>query len=104
MLLVVFQQFRTVTGHIHLTSEDGLEGFQTFFLAAFVDAPNIVVEFLDTEHVAMIGYRHASHAVAYSLVNQSLDARLAVQDRVVCMYVQMYEIFHKMCCFLVFEV
>ena len=95
MLLVVFQQLRTIARHVHLTTKDGLEGLQTVFLAAFVDAADIVVKLLDAEHVAMIGYRHASHAVAYGLVNQAFDARLTVQDRVVCMYMQMYEIFHK---------
>jgi hypothetical protein len=36
------------------------------------------MEFLDAEHVAMIGNGHASHTIAYGFVNQPLDAGLTV--------------------------
>ena len=51
----------------------------------------------------MVGYRHAAHAVAYGLVNQTLDARLSVEYRVVCVYMKMYEIFHCVLLIIVFE-
>ena len=53
------------------------------------------MKFFDTEHVAVVGDSHAAHAVADGLVYKPFDARLAVQDRVVGMYVKMYEIFHS---------
>jgi hypothetical protein len=61
------------------------------------------VKFLDAKHIAMIGNGHALHAVADGLVNQPLNTRLTVQDGVICMYMQVYEIFHKMCSFFAFE-
>jgi hypothetical protein len=42
----------------------------------------------------MVGDSHASHAVGNSLVHQALDARLTVQDGVISMYMEMYEILH----------
>jgi hypothetical protein len=54
------------------------------------------VKFLDAEHVTMVGNGHAAHTVGYSLVNQPFNARLTVQNRVICMYVKMYKVFHKM--------
>ena len=90
------------TGHIHLTAEDRLERFQAFFLALLVHADADVMEFLNAEHVAVIRDGHALHAVGNGFVHKFLDARLSVENRVVGMYVQMYEIFHLLCCFFSF--
>ena len=72
---------------IHLAAEDGDKGVQPFLLATFVDAAYIVVKLLDAEHVTMVSDGHTPHTIGNSLVYQSLDARLAVQDRVICVYV-----------------
>ena len=82
-------------GHIHLAAEDGLEGFLARLLALFVDADTVVVELLDAEHVAVVGDSHAPHAVGNGLVDEFRNLGLAVQDGIVCMYVQMNEIFHN---------
>jgi hypothetical protein len=37
------------------------------------------VKLLDAEHVAMVGHRHALHAVAYGFIYQTLDAGLTIQ-------------------------
>ena len=81
------QRLRTMARDIHLTAEDGLEGFKSLLLASFIDATNIVVELLDAEHVTMVSDGHTLHTIGNSLVNQSLDARLAIQYRIICMYV-----------------
>ena len=50
----------------------------------------------------MVGYRHALHPVGNSLVNEFSDRRLPVENRIICVNVQMYEIFHF--CFFYFPV
>ena len=90
----ILQVHVATTGHIHLTAEDGLEGFEALFLALFVHAVADVVKFLNAKHIAVIGDGHAFHAVADSFIYKLLDTRLSVENRVVGMYMQMYEIFH----------
>ena len=84
----------TVLCHIHLTAEDGLEGFQSFLLAFLVHSVHIVVKLLYAIHVAVVGDGHAALAVGYSLVNQTLNLRLAVKNRIISMNVQVYKVFH----------
>ena len=95
VLLAVLLLLQSMAGDIHLTTEDGLEGFQALFLATFIDATHIVMKFFDTKHVAMVGDGHAAHAIAHGLVYQFLDARLTIKYRVICMYMKMYKIFHN---------
>jgi hypothetical protein len=42
----------------------------------------------------MVGNGHAALTVGYSLVNQTLNLRLAVKNRIVGVNVQVYEVFH----------
>ena len=79
---------------IHLAAQDGLERLLTFRLPLFVYTLAIIIEFLYSEHVAMVCYRHALHPVSHSLVYEALDAGLSVENRIISMNVQMYEIFH----------
>ena len=79
VFLGLFQAFVTATGHIHLTTEDRLEGFETVFLAFLVQVETSVMKFFNTEHVAVIGDRHASHAVLNSLGYKLLDTRLSIK-------------------------
>ena len=94
VLLAAAKRLRAVARHIHLAAEDGLEGLQSFLLAAFVHVVHNVVELLDAEHVSVVGDGHAAHAVADGFVHEVLDFRLSVEYRIVRMYVQMNEIFH----------
>ena len=103
VLLGLLQVHVAPSGHIHLTSEDGLERLQSLFLASLVDTIAYIMEFLDAEHIAMVSDGHAFHAVGNSLVNQFLDTRLTVKNRIIGMYVQMYEIFHCFSVSFVFE-
>ena len=96
MLLIALQRLRTITRDIHLTAKDRFERFQPLLFATLVDAAHIVMEFLDAEHVSMVGNGHASHTIADGFVHQSFDTGLSIKYRVIGMYVQMYEIFHKM--------
>jgi hypothetical protein len=61
------------------------------------------MELLNAEHVTMVSDGHALHSVGNSLVNQFLDARLSVKYRIIGMYMQMYEIFHRFSVSFVFE-
>ena len=47
---------------------------------------DVVGEFFDAEHVAMVGHRDASHTVLHSLVHQAADTGLAIQQRILSMY------------------
>ena len=87
VFLAVLLLLRSVLGNIHLATENGLEGFQAFALALFVDADAIIMKLLDAKHVAMIGNGHASHAVTDGFINQSRYLRLSVEDGVISMYV-----------------
>ena len=80
VFLCLTQTLVTTTGHIHLTTEDGLERFKTLFRTFFIHANTNVVKFFDTEHVAVIRYRHASHAVLNSLIHKPLNTRLSIEN------------------------
>ena len=56
---------------------------------------NIVGEFLDTEHIAMIGNGNTFHTILHRLVYQTAHTGLAVKERILGMYVQMNKILHK---------
>ena len=77
----------TAASHIHLTAENWLEGLLAVGLQLLVNRVGIVEKFLDAKHVSMIGDGQAAHPVGYSLVNESLHGRLAVQNRIISMYV-----------------
>ena len=74
------QTLIAATGHIHLTTENGFERFEAFFLSVLVHAIANVVKFFNTEHVAMIGNGHASHAILNGLIYKPLDTRLSIED------------------------
>ena len=90
----VFLFLGSMLGHIHLAAEDRLEGLFSFFLEFLVDTVAIVEKLFDAKHVAMVGDSHSPHAVGNSLVDKSFDARLSVENRIICMYVKMNEILH----------
>ena len=71
--------------HIHLATDDGLEGFESLLLAVFVDLSAIVNQLLDAEHHTMIGYCHTLHAILDGLVHQTWNLGLAVEDGILCM-------------------
>ena len=84
------------SGHIHLAAEDGLEGFLPLRLALFVHPVDIVEELLHAEHVAMIRDGHTLHAVGNGFIHQTGDGSLTVQQRILGVHVQMYEIDHNL--------
>ena len=81
-------------GHIHFTTEDGLERLLPSFLQLFILLVYVVKVLLHAHHVAMVGNGHAAHTVLDSLLHQLGDAGLTVKQRVLCMYVKMYEVLH----------
>ena len=90
------------TGYIHLTAKDRFERLQSVLLALLVYPVADVMKFLNAEHVTMICDSHPLHTVGNGLIHKFLDARLPIKDRIICMYVQMYEIFHLLCCIFCF--
>ena len=80
--------------HIHLAAYDRLERFESLLLAVFINLAAIVGEFLDAEHHTVVGYRHTLHAVLDGLIYQMRYLRLAVEDGVLGVYMQMNKIFH----------
>ena len=67
--LVYLARFITVSGHVHLASEDGFERFLPFFLEFSVHLVASIEELLNAEHITMIGNGHATHAVGDRLVD-----------------------------------
>ena len=57
-----------------------------------LDLFDVVIELLDAEHVAVIGYGYARLSVPHGLVHQFLNTGLTVENRVLRMHVQMHEI------------
>ena len=62
-----------MTRHIHFATENGHKRWLPLLLASLVDASDIVMKFLDTKHVAMIGNRHTPHAIPDGFVYQPFD-------------------------------
>ena len=89
---VVFLQFQTAPCTINLTTKDGHEHLLRTF--PFIYFGNIVEEFFNAEHIAVVGNRHASHTVANRLIDQFRDVCLAIQDAVLGVDVQVNEVFH----------
>ena len=92
--LVALESLLTVARHIHLTAEDGLERGLALVLELAVDGLAVVEELLDAEHIAVVGDGHAAHTVGHSLVYEPLHGRLSVENGVVCVNVEVDEIFH----------
>jgi hypothetical protein len=80
-------------GTINLTAKDGLELF--LLRLTLVNIVAVVEELLDAKHVAMVGHSHAAHSVTDGLIDQFRNGSLSIKDTVLCVYVQMYEIFHS---------
>ena len=95
VFLAFFQHHVASACHIHLATKNGLKRFKSVFFTLFVHTVAYVVKFLNAEHVAVVGNGHTLHAIADSFVYKLFDTRLSVEYRVICMYVQMYEIFHR---------
>ena len=84
---VLFAVAFASVSHIHLASEYRLEGFFAFVLQLAVNLVAIVEQFLHSEHIAVVSYGHAAHAVGYRFVHKFLYGRLSVENGVICMYV-----------------
>ena len=80
IILRLFQMHIPTTGHIHLTAEDWLEGFEAVFLALLVNAIADVVKFLNTKHIAMIRDGHTFHTVGNCFIYKPFDTRLSIED------------------------
>ena len=84
-----------VAGNVHLTAVYRLERLQSFLFPVFIDFSAIVGELLYAEHYAVVGDCHTFHAVLDGFVDEVCYLRLSVKNRIVCMTMQMNEIFHR---------
>ena len=82
---VLFAVAFASVSHIHLASEYGLEGFFALVLQFAVYLVAVVIQFLHAEHVAVVGYGHAAHAVGYRFIHKFLHGRLSVEYGVIGM-------------------
>ena len=80
VLLNLTQSLIATTCHIHLTSENRFERLQAFFLTLTVYLRAIVEKILYAEHIAMIRNSHSPHPVRDSLIHETRDAGLSVQQ------------------------
>ena len=81
--------------HVHLATEDGLERLLALFLQLAVYLVAIVVQLFHAKHIAVVGDSHAAHTVSHGLVDKLFHRRLSVENGVVGVYVQVYEVFHR---------
>jgi len=68
--------------------------FGQYGLVLLVD---VVCEFLDTVHYAVIRQRHTRHAVLYGFVDDARHGGLAVEKRILTMYMQVNKLTHDWC-------
>ena len=81
---------------LRAVAQGGQPGFAggSLLLEFALDLLDVVVKLLDPEHIAVIGHGDAGLAVGDGLIHEVGDAGLPVEDRVLRMYVKMYELGH----------
>ena len=79
---LVLQVVVVASGYVYLAAYDGL--YRGVFLGEFQ-------EFLHPVHVSVVGYGKTAHAELLGSFEEIFYGRLAVQDGVLCMYVQVNE-------------
>ena len=70
VFLAILFLFRPILSDIHLAAENGFEGLQAFLLPLFIDFDAIIMEFLDAEHVAVVGDGHTTHAIIDGFIDK----------------------------------
>ena len=93
-LLLVFI-FLMPRGYIHLTTEDGLKRREVLLATLLVHLVDGIEILFDAIHHAMVGDSHAAHAVVDGFLHQTGDARLTIEEAVVSVDVEMYEVVHN---------
>ena len=94
-----FRQFFLLVLALYLTAfYTGYALLQVFYLAlgAIVFLIDIVGEFLDAEHVSMVGHRDPLHSVFHGFIHQLTDAGLTIKQRILGVYMQMNKILHNL--------
>ena len=98
-LLQLFLTLGDLRGGVGLraVAEGGDPGlaFGDFAFEFSLDLLNVIVKLLDTEHIAMVCHGDAGLSVGHGLVHEFLDAGLSVENRILGMYVKMYELRHS---------
>ena len=96
-LFLTFGDLRSGVGTgLRAVAQGGDAGFAfggLVFILAF-DLLDVIEKLLDAEHVAVVCHGDAGLAVGHGFVHESGDAGLTVQNRILGMYVKMYELGH----------
>ena len=97
LLLAAGDLRRGVVGRLPalVQCREALLARRSLLLELALDLLDVVVELLDPEHVAVIRHGDAGLSVVHGLVDQALDAGLAVEDGILRVYVQMDEPGHE---------
>ena len=59
---------------------------------------DVIPKLLHTEHITVVGNSNSALAVGNGLIDELCDARLAIQQRILCVNVKMNEILHIIVC------
>ena len=89
--------------NVHLATEDRLERLLALVFQLAVYLVAVVEQLFHAEHIAMVGDSHAAHAVSHGFVDKLFHRRLSVENGVVGVYVQVYEVFHRAVAFFIVE-
>ena len=81
--------------NVHLATEYWLERLLALIFQLAVYLVAVVEQLFHAEHIAMVGDSHAAHAVSHGFVDKLFHRRLSVENGVVGVYVQVYEVFHR---------
>ena len=81
--------------NVHLATEYWLERLLALVFQLAVYLVAVVEQLFHAEHIAMVGDSHAAHAVSHGFVDKLFHRRLSVENGVVGVYVQVYEVFHR---------
>ena len=85
-VVAVLEMMVVVLRDIDLAAQDGLDARMLFCT---------VEELLDAVHVPVVGDGHGIHSKFFHPVKKFLDGRKTVQDGILCMNVEMYELCHN---------
>ena len=93
---LTFLSSQSTMRHINFATEDRLDDGLSSLRTCLVFLGCYVEKVLNAEHIAVIGDGETRHTVGGSLSEESADFTLPIEERKLCMYVEMCERFHSL--------
>ena len=93
---LTFLSGQSTMRHINLTAKDRLDNGLSSLRTCLVLLGCNVEKVLNAEHIAVISDGETRHTVGGSLGEESADFTLPIEERKLCMYVEMCERFHSL--------